>query len=109
MGVSRWLYSTSVLHFYGTVCGRAPRHHRYPRWRSVCSVLHFYGTVYLRPCSSASSLPSLALGLLGSSRSRQQQPRLVASLTAAASLVLMLYSSSDGNDGGSSISQIRPS
>ena len=28
---------TSMLHFYGTVWGRAPQHHRYPRWCTVCS------------------------------------------------------------------------
>ena len=31
------LPASSLLHFYGKVCGRAPRHHRNPQWCAACS------------------------------------------------------------------------
>ena len=119
---SHALPASPVLHFYGTVYGRAPRHHRYPRWCLVGSLVSleaaaaltgrfFDRTLYstgivcaalprhgVRSRSSASSLPSLALGRLCSSHPRQQRLSLVASSTSRspASPVLHFYGTAYG-------------
>ena len=67
-----------MLHFHGTVYGRAPQHHRYPRWRSVGSAR------LARCCTSTARFTVALLGIIANLAGARSA--LLVSLEAAAAL-----------------------